>query len=98
MHIPSLEEICWHLLKSSGNEKKQIGQADNSVKNWWNLSISNPKPDLHNINGHAKFGENLLTFTQDIIQKQNTDWQTEVRTTDGRMERQMETRMSNVKL
>ena len=39
---------------------------DNSVKN---LPISNPKPDLHNINAHTKFGENPLTFTQVIVWK-----------------------------
>ena len=40
-----------------------ISQADNSVKNWRNLPISNPKPDVHNINAHTKFGENPLMFT-----------------------------------
>ena len=33
-----------------------VSRADNSVKNWRNLPISNPKPDLHNINAHTKFG------------------------------------------
>ena len=42
-----------------------------TVKNWQNLPISNPKPDLHNINAQMKFGENPLTFTQIIIHKQN---------------------------
>ena len=40
-----------------------VSRAGNSVKNWRNLSISNPKPDLHNINAHTKFGENPLMFT-----------------------------------
>ena len=31
-------------------------QADNSVKNWWNLPISNPKPDLLNINACTNIG------------------------------------------
>ena len=44
-------------------------QADNSVKNCWNLPISHPKTDLHNINAHIKFGENLLRFTQVIVLK-----------------------------
>ena len=35
-----------------------VWQADSSVKNLLNLPISNPKPDLHNINAHTKFGEN----------------------------------------
>ena len=34
--------------------------AGNSVKNQRNLPISNPKPDLHNINAHTKFGKYLL--------------------------------------
>ena len=42
--------------------------ADNSVRNWWNLPISNPKPGLHNINAHTEFGENPLIFTQIIVQ------------------------------
>ena len=37
-----------------------VSQADNSVKIWRNLPISNPKPDLHNTNAHTKFGENPL--------------------------------------
>ena len=47
--------------------------ADNSVKNLRNMPISNPKPDLHNINAHTKFGENLLIFTEVIIRKVRTD-------------------------
>ena len=46
-----------------------VSRADNSVKIWWNLPISNPKPDLHNINARTKFGENPLMFTQVIIGK-----------------------------
>ena len=38
-------------------------QAGNSVKNWQNLPISNPKPDLQNIKAQTKFGENPLIFT-----------------------------------
>ena len=60
-----------------------MSRADNSVKIWCNLPISNPKPDLHNINAHTKFGENSLMFTQVIIRKQNTDG----RTTDRRIDR-----------
>ena len=62
-----------------------VSRADNSVKNWWNLPISNPKPDLHNINAHTKFGENPLMFTQVIIRK---------RKTDGLMDDQLETIIS----
>ena len=41
-----------------------------------NLPISNPKPDLHNMNARTKFGENPLMF---IIWKLNMDGHT----TDG---------------
>ena len=71
MHIPSLVKIPCYLLKlKPGNKNIGVSQADNSVKNWRNLPISNTKPDLHNINAHTKFGENPLLFTQVIVQKQ----------------------------
>ena len=57
-----------------------VSRADNSVKNLRNLPISNPKPDLLNINAHTKFGENPLMFTQVIIRKRKMDG----RTMDGR--------------
>ena len=38
-----------------------------------------PKPDLHSVNAHTKFGENPLIFTQVIVRK----W-TDGYTTDGR--------------
>ena len=44
-------------------------RADNSVKIWQTLPIDYPKPDLHNINTHTKFGDNPLIFTQVIIRK-----------------------------
>ena len=62
-------KIHWHLLLSFGNENMDVWRADNSVKIWWNLPLSNPKPDLHNINAHTKFGENPLLFTKVIIRK-----------------------------
>ena len=37
------------------------------------MPISYPKPDLHSINAHTKFGENPLTFTQLSSRKENTD-------------------------
>ena len=37
-----------------------VYQADNPVKIWRNLPISNPKPDLLNVNAYSKFGENPL--------------------------------------
>ena len=71
MHVPSLVKIPWHLQElSSGNENMGVSRADNYVKIWQNLPISNPKPDLHNINAYTKFGENPLMFTQVIIWKQ----------------------------
>ena len=47
---------------------RTLSQADNCQK-WRNLPISNPKPDLHNINVHTKFVESSLIFTQVIAQK-----------------------------
>ena len=88
MHIPSKVKIRWHLLKlSSGNENTDVFRADNSVKNWRNLPINNPKPDLHNINAHTEFGRNPLKFTQVIIWKQKygqMDERTYGRRTDTR--------------
>ena len=51
--------------------KTDVSRADNFVKNWLNLNlpISNPKPDLKNINAHTKFGENPLIFTKVIVRK-----------------------------
>ena len=44
-----------------------ILQTDN-CQNGQNLPISNPKPDLYNINAHTKFGENPFTLAQVIVQ------------------------------
>ena len=68
-----------------------VSRADNSVKIWKNLPISNPKPDLQNINAHAKFGENPLMFTQVIIRKRKTDVRTRDGQTDGHTDDQRET-------
>ena len=46
-----------------------MSRADNSVKIWRNLPISNPKPDHLNVNAYSKLDENPLLFTQVIIQK-----------------------------
>ena len=70
MHIASLIKIPCYLLKlSPGNENMGVSQADTSVKIWRNLPISNPKPDLLNVNAYSKFDENPLLFTQVIIRK-----------------------------
>ena len=46
-----------------------VSRADNSVNILQNLPISNPKPDLLNVNAYSKFDENSLLFTQVIIRK-----------------------------
>ena len=90
MHIASLVKIPCYLLKlSSRNENMGVSRADNSIKILRNLPISNPKPELHNINAHTKFGENPLMFTQVIIRKRKTD-----RRTDGHTDVQRETIIS----
>ena len=71
MHIASLVKRPCYLLKlSSRNENMGVSWADNYVKIWRNLPISNPKPDLLNVNAYSKFGENPLSFTQVIVRKQ----------------------------
>ena len=53
IHIISLMKIHWHLLKlSSRNKNMDVWCADNSVKNWWNLPISNPK-QIYTISMHT---------------------------------------------
>ena len=47
-----------------------MSRADNFINILPNLPISNPKPDLLNVNEYSKFDENPLLFTQVIIQKQ----------------------------
>ena len=46
-----------------------VSRADNSVKVWRNFAISNPNPDLLNVNAYSKFEENPLLFIQVIIRK-----------------------------
>ena len=63
-------KIRSYLLKlSSGNKNMGMSWAGNSVRIWRNLRISNPKPDLLNVNAYSKFGENPLLFTQVTVQK-----------------------------
>ena len=73
----------------------QMTDWDNFVKNWWNLPISNLKPDLHNvnINAHNKFDENPLIVTQEISPGiENTAYvRRRDRHTDGYTEDQLET-------
>ena len=58
IYIASLVKIPWYLLKlSAGNENIWAYlEADNSVKIWRNLPISNPKPDLLIVNAYSQFG------------------------------------------
>ena len=46
-----------------------VSRAENSVNILRNLPISNPKPDLLNVDAYNKFDENPLLFTQVIIRK-----------------------------
>ena len=46
-----------------------VSGADYSVNILRNLPISNPKPDLLNVNAYSKFDENPLLLTQVIIRK-----------------------------
>ena len=48
-----------------------VSRADNSVKIWRNLPISNPKPDLLNVNAYSKFDENPLLFTKLLSGNEN---------------------------
>ena len=92
MLVSSLVKIPWHLHKlSSGNENMGMPRADNSVKIWWNLPISNPKPDVHNINAHTKFGENPVCCLLVIIWKWNTEGRTDIRQMDRHTDAQCET-------
>ena len=62
-----------------------VSQSDNSIKN---LPISNPKPDLHNINAHTKFGENLLCLLKLSSGNENgTDRRTDDKQMDGQTDR-----------
>ena len=92
MHIASLVKIPCYLLKlSSGNDIMGVSRADNSVKIWWNWPISNPKPDIYNINTHTKIDENPLVYSSYHPETKNgrkDGW-----TYDGRID----TRTSNVK-
>ena len=47
-----------------------MSRADNSVKIWRNLPITNSKPDLLNVNIYSKIGYNPLLFTKVIVRKQ----------------------------
>ena len=78
MHVPNLVKIPWHLHKlSTRNENMGVSRADNSVKIWRNLPTSSPKPDLHNINAHTKFGENHSSYHPETKYRQTDGWLTD---------------------
>ena len=57
MHIASLVKIPCFLLKlSPENENMGVSRADNSVKVWRNMPISDSKPDRFNVNAYSKSG------------------------------------------
>ena len=55
-----------------------------------NLPIRNPKPDLHTINAHTKFGEILLMLIQVIIRKRNKNIWMDGCMADGQTDRHMD--------
>ena len=57
MHIATLVKRPCYLLKlSSRNENMDVFRAENFIKIWRNLPISNSKPDLLTVNTYSKFG------------------------------------------
>ena len=87
IYIPNLVKIHSYLLKlSSVNENMDMWRAGNSIKNWWNLVISNPKPDLHNINAHTNLVKIHWCLHKLSSWKEIYRW-TEGHMTDGRTEK-----------
>ena len=63
-HTKFGKTIYWCLLKlSSGNKNMGVSLADNSVKIWRNLPISNPKAELHNINAYIVWWKSINVFS-----------------------------------
>ena len=91
MHVPSLVDGPWHLHKLlRGNENMDKSRADNSLRIWWNLPISNHNPDLHNIKAHTKYGENLKLSSRNEKKMDES-------MTDGRMDGWTDTETFNLK-
>ena len=59
-------------IKSILMSKKDIDHK--SVTYVRKLKCNNPKPDLVNINAHAKFGQISFISSRDIERKQNSDF------------------------
>ena len=67
MCIQNLDGFCQFVLKIlSGNEILTSIKGGNSVKILRKMTGNNPKLDLVNVNVHTKFGQILLTGSQDI--------------------------------
>ena len=74
-----------------------IDKSHNSVKNYQNLPINNPKRDIVVTNAYAKFECNPLINTEVIERKRSADGRVYGLRTDGQCDGQTETRSANVK-
>ena len=64
--------ICPHVYRKNVfrcRDSLENKKKSETIKHRNYSPISNPKPDLNNINAHTKFGENRLIFTQVIIRR-----------------------------
>ena len=52
----------WRIVKPQHNLLQNKKTTNKQKK--MSITCSNPEPDLHNINEHAKFGENQFILTQ----------------------------------
>ena len=57
-----------------------------TVKNWWNLPISNPKPDLFNIYAHTKFGKKYIVIYSSYHPEMKYQWTDRWAVANGRVE------------
>ena len=85
MHVASFIKILCYLLKlSSRNEIMGVSWADNSVKIWRNVPISNPKPDIYNNNAHTT---EVYSSCHPEMKNRRKDRRMDVRLMDGRTDR-----------
>ena len=81
MHVPSLVTIPCHLNKlSSGNENMGVSRADYSVKIWWNLPFSNPKPYQCTYQVCWKSIDVYSRYHPETKYNGRTDWRTDEQT------------------
>ena len=74
MHVQNFVKFHSFILKILiGNEILTSFKGHNSVLNWRQLALNNPKLDVVNINASAKFGQNPFLHSQDIEQKRNSE-------------------------